>query len=142
MDNNVNNEIGNFAQNDEKISQDSTYDLANATVDNANLSASKGKLSLILGIISVGLTCLCSCFPASIVLSIISIISAFKSKKLSAENKFSGMALGGLISAICGIVISALFVISVAIVTIVMINNMDAVNEFLAEYYNFVIVFE
>lgn len=59
------------------------------------------KESLILGVIAIGIGRMCSCFPVSITLGIIAIVKAYKVQKK--VGKYQGMALGGLICGIGGV---------------------------------------
>lgn len=105
----------NFENNDTMPAKESetvyTYQQG-ATEINSNLdlddskAKAKSRLSMILGIISVASVCLCCCFPVALVLGIISLVSAFKSKKLSPTGKLDGMAVAGIICSIFGIVFS------------------------------------
>ncbi len=59
------------------------------------------KESLILGAIAIGIGRMCACFPVSITLGIIAIVKACKVQKK--VGKYQGMALGGLICGIAGV---------------------------------------
>lgn len=88
---------------------------------NNEASASKGRLSMILGIISAAIAFMCSCFPVSIGLGIAAIILAVKSKKLSSDNKMNGMAIAGLACGIAGIVLGVFYLLSVGLLILMAI---------------------
>ena len=76
-----------------------------------------GIISLVCGILSIIFCCCCNFL--SIVLGIAAIILAIVSKSNSADSKFSGIALGGLICGIVGLTIGI-------IVTIIALCSPDA----------------
>ena len=88
---------------------------------NNDASASKAKVSMILGIISAAVAFMCSCFPVSIGLGIAAIILAVKSKKLSADNKLNGMATAGLICGIVGLALGVLYILIYGFLVVLMV---------------------
>lgn len=100
---------------------------------------SKARTAMILGIIAISLTvCCCNCFPpVTIVLAIISLVMAIKSKKLSGENKFSGMALAAVLCSIFAIVFTVSMLVYYALSIIPLLFDpefKEIMNEALTQY--------
>ena len=89
--------------------------------DDEQKSKSKGKVSMILGIIGAGLLVSTSAvfsLPA-IVLGIIALVFASQSKKLSGENKLKGMAIPGYVCGLVSVILgSILFVVLILIIVL------------------------
>lgn len=100
---------------------------------------SKATTALVLGIIALVSNCLCGCccLPIPIILSIISLVMANKSKKLSADGKFSGLAIGALICAVFAIIGYVITLLITGLYTALMLTDPEMkamINEFLADY--------
>lgn len=81
-----------------------------APLDNSAAQA-KAKRSMIMGIIAAASVTSCFCFPVGIILGIIALVNASKAKKLSVTGNMPGMAIPGLICGICGLAMSALWLV-------------------------------
>ena len=88
-------------------------------------ASSAATKAMVLAIIAVGLNVTCACFPASIVLAIIALVSGSKAKKLML-NKNDGRLTAATICSIIALVMSAfvflsfIFVFLIGIVTAIL----------------------
>ncbi len=140
----VNDTVANSFENNDTMPEqkdESAYTYGQGSAElNTDISLddskakSKSKLSMILGIISIASVCLCCCFPVGLVLGIISLVQAAKSKKLSPTHSLDGMAIAGIICSIFGIVISFLVLLYVAFVGLAYILNPEMFEAAFEEY--------
>lgn len=154
-----NNETASQAENAETAAPASeqpkaeayyTYEQGTLVTPNENLAAasapagkdkakSKATTALVLGIIALVSNCLCCgcCLPIPVILGIISIVMANKSKKLSADGKLSGLAIGALICSIFAIISYVIIVLITGLYTALILSDPEGkkfINDFLAEY--------
>ncbi len=78
-------------------------------------ASSMATKAMVLAIIAVGLNVTCGCFPASIVLAIIALVTSSKAKKLLI-NKADGRITAATICSIIALVMSAIVLLSIAFV--------------------------
>ncbi len=116
---------------------DNSADSGRTSAAVKDMAKSKATTALVLGIIAIVSSCLCCCccLPIPVVLGIISLVMANKSKKLSADNKFSGMAIGAVICSILAIVGYVMYLVASSLYLLLFFSEIKLmVNEILAEY--------
>ncbi len=107
-----------------------------ASLKRAENSDKYANVSMICGIIAIVSYFVC-CFLFGlppIVLAIVSLVYAVKSKKNSETNSFTGKSVAGLVLSIISLVLVALMIMSLVFSVIMIMNDPEALEEFQKAY--------